>query len=284
MEKTSVKDGEKGSKSKILLLILLILTFLALYSPVIIPLVSQWLEDPNYRHGILVPIISAIVIFQRRKSIPRPETTNLSLKGPILIAIASILLIGGTAASELFTSRISLPIMILGISFFIAGETFTRSILFPILFLFLMIPLPYIIYYKLTFPFQLLSARLSASALSAIGIEVIRRGNILILPNYTLEVVAACSGLRSLMSMFTLSIIMAAFIDFSKTRKVILVLLSLPAAIAANTVRLAATAIGATLIGPEFAEGTMHNISGLVVFGFGIGFLLIAALVLKWKS
>jgi len=271
-------------KLKIVLLASLVVSFIILYIPVIVPLVKQWLNDPNYRHGILVPIISGIIIYRKRDAISASGVYPAAVPGIILIMLASVLLVGGTAASELFTTRLSLPVMILGLSYLLGGKRFTHSILFPILFLFLMIPLPYIIYYKLTFPFQILSAKLSASVLSTMGINVIRRGNILILPNYTLEVVAACSGLRSLMTMFTISIIMAAFLGISTIKRVILVLLSIPAAIAANTARLAATAFGATLIGPEFAEGTMHNISGLVVFGCGIGFLLIAAGVMKWKK
>jgi len=259
---------------------------LILYIPVIIPLVRQWLNDPNYRHGLLVPVISAILIYRNRKREESKETSTSNSGigiGLVLILLASTLLIVGTAARELFTSRISIPVMLSGLSLFFYGKKFTLKLIYPLLLLFLMVPLPYIIYYKLTFPLQILSAKLSTNLISMIGISVIRRGNILILPNYTLEVVAACSGLRSLMSMVTLAFIMIAFIDLPATRKVLLVLCAIPAAILANMIRLAVTAIGATLIGPEFAEGTIHNISGLIVFGFGIAFLVISAIALKWK-
>jgi len=84
--------------------------------------------------------------------------------------------------------------------------------------------------------------------------------------------------------MVTLSFIIIAFIDLPATRKTLLVLCAIPAAILANMIRLAVTAIGATLVGPEFAEGTIHNISGLIVFSFGIAFLAISAIALKWKK
>jgi len=262
-----------------------LIPLIILYTPVIIPLARQWLNDPNYRHGLLVPVISAILIYRKREALKETKKDNSGIGiGLVLILLASTLLIVGTAARELFTTRTSIPVMLLGLSIFLYGKNYTSKLVYPLLLLFLMVPLPYIIYYKLTFPLQILSAKLSANLISMIGINVIRRGNILILPNYTLEVVAACSGLRSLMSMVTLSFIMIAFIDLPATRKVILVLCAIPAAILANMIRLAVTAIGATLVGPEFAEGTIHNISGLIVFSFGIAFLAISAIILKWEN
>ena len=114
-------------------------------------------------------------------------------------------------------------------------------------------------------------------------ISRIRKGNILQLPNYSLEVVAACSGLHSLMTMITLAIVLAAFISTTRVRKVILVALAVPAAVAANTVRLVVTGIGAYAGGPGIAEGTLHEISGLIVFFAGFLFLLAAAAILRWK-
>lgn len=284
MKDNTGREVNPMKQLKMVLLSFLVIALTILYLPVIVPLFKQWMNDPNYRHGLLVPVISGIMIYRRRKDMADIDILPAALPGTALIILSSVLLVAGTAGSELFTARLSLPIMIIGLSLFLAGKRFTETILFPLLFLFLMIPLPYIIFYKLTFPLQILSARLSSGMLSLIGINVIRRGNILILPNYTLEVVAACSGLRSLMTMFTLSVIMAALLSISFPRKTILVLLSIPAAIAANTIRLVTIALGATFVGAEFAGGTMHNISGLVVFGVGFAFLLIAAGVLKWKS
>jgi exosortase len=164
------------------------------------------------------------------------------------------------------------------------GRDFTSIAGPPLLLLLLMVPLPYIIYFKITFPMQLMSAKLSAALLTAMRVSVIRKGNILMLPGYTLEVVAACSGLRSLMTMFTLAVVFAFFSDMSKTRKFILVLLSVPAAIAANTVRLVVTALGALFVGPGFADGTLHEASGIIVFMAGFLMLLLCAGILRWTQ
>ena len=254
----------------------------ALYTPVVIPLARQWLNDANYRHGIAIPIISGLILWTRRERLRGIDRDGGAVTGYILIAIASGLLIGGTAASEFFTARLSIPVMLLGFSYILGGREFVRRARFPLLFLFMMIPLPYIIYYKITFPMQMLSAKLSASLLDLIHTPVIRRGNILVLPNYELEVVAACSGLRSLMTMITLALVISAVSELTAARKTILVICAVPAAIIANTLRLAVTAVGAYSISAQFAEGTLHEISGLIVFFAGFILLMITFFILRW--
>jgi len=255
----------------------------ALYMPVLVPLVRQWMGDANYRHGLAIPIISGIILWTRRKRLSELEHGGGVVTGYILVASGAGLLIGGTAASEFFTARLSLPVMLLGFSYLLGGTEFVRRARFPLLFLFMMIPLPYIIYYKITFPMQIMSARLSASLLDLIHISVLRRGNILVLPNYELEVVAACSGLRSLMTMVTLALVISAFSELSAARKTILVVCAVPAAIIANTLRLTVTAVGAYSISAQFAEGTLHEISGLIVFFAGFILLMLTFLLLRWK-
>jgi exosortase len=258
--------------------------FIALYGPVIAPLVKQWVSDPNYQHGLAVPVVSAFLLWRRREALRAAGGACASVAGAAVIAFASILLIGGTAASESFTARLSLPVMLIGLLFLFEGTKFVRKAAFPLLFLFMMIPLPYIVYYKVTFPLQIMSAKLASALLGAIGANVARHGNILSLPNYNLEIAAACSGLRSLMTMATLALILCAFSRLSVARKAILAASSVPIAIAANTIRLAVTGIGAYAVSPAFADGALHEISGLIVFFTGFLMLLLVWGLLRWKQ
>jgi exosortase len=252
-----------------------------LYFPVLRYLVVQWLNDPNYRHGLLIPVISGYLLYQRRDELKAADWTGGTIPGVILIIGACVLLLGGTAAAELFTTRLSIPTFLLGLALVTRGWKFTKIAAFPILFLYLMIPLPYIIYYKLTFPLQILSAKLSAGILKLIHVTVLRRGNILVLPSYTLEVVAACSGLRSLMTMITLALVLAVFSGLSLPRRIVLVACAIPAALLANTLRLIVIAFGAYVIDPAFADGFLHDISGLVVFFSGLFVLAGSLLILR---
>ena len=258
--------------------------FAILYIPVLVPLARQLFLDPNYQHGLLVPLVSLLFLWRRRGVLRSAAGGSSAAAGAALLALASALLVAGTAAAELFTARLSLPIMLFGIVLFLRGAAVARALAFPVLFLFMMVPLPYIIYYRLTFPMQLLSAKLAAGAIHALGIGVIRRGNILVLPNYPLEVVAACSGLRSLMTLVTLALVLCAVSGLGRGRRAILAASSVPIAIAANTVRLALAAVGARVAGPEFADGVLHEISGLIVFGAGLAMLLVVWRALAWSQ
>ncbi|MBD3179372.1 MAG: exosortase [Candidatus Latescibacteria bacterium] len=257
---------------------------LVLFLPVMINLARQWLDDPNYRHGLVIPVVIILLIRNKwTRIINHSPYRSSPMAGYLLIALSAVMIIGGTAASELFSSRLSLVLFIIGTTLLLAGPALLKILAAESLLLFLMIPLPYIIYYRLTFPLQLLSARLSAAILRTVQLNVIRKGNIIALPRYTLEVVAACSGLRSLLTMVTLAVIIAAISSYSTGRKIILVASSIPVAVAANTFRLVVTALGAYLASPAFADGVLHQISGLMVFGSGLIMLLIINGVLKWK-
>jgi len=258
--------------------------FCLTWAPVAAGLFEQWLEDPNYRHGLLIPVLSGLILWKRRERLKSAVNGKHHLAGLVLIILSAVLLVGGTAASELFTSRLSMPVFIIGAVLLLGGSELAASAAFPLLYLLLAIPLPYIIYYKLTFPLQILSARLSAGVLDLLRVSVIRKGNILSLPNYTLEVIAACSGLRSLMTMFALSLILAWLTDMSPARRAALTVCAVPVAIAANTIRLTVTAIGAYAVSPAVADGVLHDISGLIVFLSGLTMLLACRLVLKWTE
>lgn len=278
----TVKDGSIAVKKALLAACVVLAA--AIYYPVIIALVRQWLDDPNYTHGLLVPPISALLLWRRRDELSACERNGGEAAGIFLIIVSFGLLVAGTAASELFTARISLPLMIFGAALYLRGRELAGKAAFALLLLVMMVPLPYIIYYKMTFPMQILSARMSSFVLKSIGVSVIRRGNILMLPGYTLEVIAACSGLRSLMTMITLSMVMSAFSTLGRARNTILIACSVPVAIAANTIRLVVTAVGAYTVGAQFADGPLHEISGLIVFLAGLLLLMLCMGLLKWTK
>jgi exosortase len=269
-------------RGRIGLFLAIVCLLVALYLPVTVRLTSQWIDDPNYQHGILIPFVCAFIVWQRRAALRAAAPGGGELAGMILVLAAATMLVLGTAASEHFTQRISMPVMAAGIVLFLFGRKVATTLTLPLLLAFMMVPFPYIIYYKISFPMQLMSARLSTGVLELLNVSIIRKGNVLMLPNYTLEVVAACSGLRSLMTMVTLALIFTAFSGLSTVRRVILVASAVPIAITANTLRLVVTAVGAYKISPHFADGIAHTVSGLIVFISGLLLLFLTAGILKW--
>src|SRR4029077_5900719 len=108
--------------------------------------------------------------------------------------------------AELFTSRFSLLLLVTGVILFLTGWNVLRVVSFPLSLLMFMIPIPAIIYNQITFPLQLLASRLASSWLELARVPVLRNGNVLVLSNYSLEVVEACSGIRSLMTLVSLAV------------------------------------------------------------------------------
>jgi exosortase len=158
-----------------------------------------------------------------------------------------------------------LPV-IAGILLFLYGWEHFKILFFPIAFLLLMIPIPAIIFNQIAFPLQLLASQLGEWAISVVGIPVLREGNVLVLPSTSLEVAEACSGIRSLVSLITLGIAYGYFMDRRVWVRLLIVASTIPVAIVANGMRVAATGMAAEWIGPDAAQGFFHEFSGWIVF------------------
>jgi exosortase len=237
----------------------------ALYASVLVRLVQQWWEDPNFGHGFLVPLFVAYLLWQRRdqwRNVPLAPTNF----GILVILAAMSLLIAGTLGAELFVSRFSLLVLLAGMVLFLAGRKMLWALAFPLGYLALMIPLPGIVYNRITFPLQLLASRLAAASLEAMQVPVLREGNLLFLPNYTLAVVEACSGVRSLMSLIALSVAYGFLVKTRTWVRVVLVALTLPIAVVSNSFRVVVTGLLTYFWGPQPAEGFLHLFSGWLVF------------------
>jgi len=269
------------SRRRVFRLTPIVVLFALAYAPVCAALAAQWADDPNYAHGFFVIPMAAWLAWRRRHRYAAVSSSS-SAVGIGLLVLGAVLYAFGTAAAELFTARISLVMVVAGLVALLEGSARLRVLAFPIAFLLCMIPLPYLLYYQLTFPLQIESSRLAAGVLGAAGMPVVREGNILEIEGYTLEVVTACSGLRSIMALGTMAIFMTELFRVSRAAKVVLAAAAIPVAVAANVARLAATACIAAVGGASLAESFLHELSGLVVFLSGIVALFAIGKGLEW--
>ncbi len=256
---------------------------LALYFSVIVELIHDWIIDENYSHGFLIPLVSAFFIWRERDRLRTRQRKSNGIGLAILI-LGLLLFIVASIGAEFFTQRFSLLLVIGGLLLYLGGRKITGDLLFPLLYLVFMIPVPYVFYYSVSFPLELLASRLTTAAVSSIGIPIIREGNILHLQNTTLQVVDACSGLRSLLSLSALSAALAYATQRTLVKGIILFLAAVPVAIGANILRLSLTAILASLYGERVAQGFLHQFSGVAVFAFAVVSLSLIGAILRWLS
>jgi exosortase D (VPLPA-CTERM-specific) len=263
--------------SIILLSILLIAAFGYLYKDVIINLVKLWYHDGNYSHGFFVPIIVGYIIWSKRK-----ELTATPIKpfwpALVLLIIAGLILIAGQLTIHRFSKHISLFLMIFALTFFVFGKGWSRKLLLPLAFFIFMFPLPQFMRRGITEPLQLLSSYISVNFLSLLNFPVFREGNVIEIPDATLSVVEACSGLRSLVALTFLAAIAGYFVLKSNWKRLVLFLCAFPIAIMLNWVRITGTVLLADSFGIDAALGFFHEFSGLIIFGTAI--ILIAMIML----
>ena len=254
-----------------------------MYHDILGRLVLQWWNDPDFSHGFFVPLFSAYVIWQRCKRLAAIPVAPAWF-GLVVIAGALATLIVGVLGAELFLSRSSLVLLLAGLVILFLGWGWFRAVLFPWAFLFLMIPIPKIIFNQITLPLQFLASQLAGSQLSVLGVPVLREGNIIHLPVMDLEVVEACSGIRSLVSLVTLAIIYGYFLEPRIWRRIALVVAAVPIAVAANGMRVTGTGLLAQYWSPDKAEGFFHSFAGWVIFLLSLGMLLLVHGTMNWLS
>jgi len=236
-----------------------------LYVPILVPLVKQWWSDPNFSHGFFVPLFVGFLLWQDRDRLAAVPQAPSSWGLPFII-VGLLTLLLGVFGAELFFSRVSLVPLIGGLVIFFLGWKMLRAVLFPLLFLILMIPIPTIILNQITLPLQILASKLAAWSLPLCGVPVLREGNIINLPAMPLEVADACSGIRSLLSLTTLAVMYGYLLETRVWLRVALALASVPIAVAANGFRIFGTGLLVQYWDPDKAQGFFHEFSGWLIF------------------
>jgi exosortase len=254
-----------------------------LYYRVALKLVYDWYTIPDYSHGFLVPLFAAFLVWDQRKvlsSIPIKQTWA----GIALVVVSIGVLILGVYGVELFTARMSFVMLLTGLIWTFFGWAMVRALAFPLLVLILAIPFPAIVFNQITFPLQLLASRIASDILPLLGVPTLHEGNVIKLPIMDLEVAEACSGIRSLMSLFTLAVFYGYFLERSTKRRVILALASIPIAVTANVARIVGTGLCVQYWDPEKALGFFHEFSGWVMFVISLGCLYLVHRLMRLLS
>lgn len=269
------------NKQKYIQLILLLGVFYILYHKAIAMLITDWSTDPNFSHGFLIPFVALYMVWYKKNELSLIDQAPSKI-GIFVILLGMLVHIAGNVGSELFLMRFSMLITLSGILIYYFGFGLFKAVLVPVVYLILMIPIPAILWNQIAFPLQLFAAKISSHSIAFIGIPVFREGNILHLANTSLEVIDACSGLRSLTSLIALTGAFAFIAPLSLSKKWILFFSAIPVAVAVNVVRLTITGALAAWVGPETAHGFLHDMSGFIIFGVAL-VLVYAVFIIELK-
>src|SRR6202041_1906266 len=264
----SAREGRLSSSFPQWQAVALLLLVAGLYAKILVALFLQWVgphSDPSFQHGIFVPLFALFVLWQDRKRLhaiaPAPSWTGLAL-----IALGLLMLIVGVLGAENFLSRASLLVLLAGLVILFQGWTFFRAVLFPWAVLLLMIPIPALILQQVTFPLQMLAAKLATALLQLVQVPVLREGNVINLASMPLDVAEACSGIRSLLTLVTLAIIYGYLMETRIWMRGLLAVSAVPIAVVANSFRIFGTGLLVQYWDPDKAEGFFHTFSGWLIF------------------
>ncbi len=244
---------------------MLLVLILALYARVGVKLVQDWINIPDYSHGLLIPFFAAFLVWDQR-ALLRATPQKPTWAGIPLVVLGLFVLLVGVFGADLFLSRISFIFLAAGLIWTLLGSLMMRRSIFLLFVLTLAIPFPTVLFNHITFPLQLLASEVASNLLPLAGVPVLREGNVINLPAMPLEVAEACSGIRSLMSLFTVAVIFGYFLERGTGRRTLLAFASVPIAVAANVARIVGTGLCVQYWDPDKALGFFHEFSGWLMF------------------
>ena len=242
------------------------------FFPVIGPMVKEWYVMEEMGHGFFVPLVAGYVVWNDRERL-----LALPIKpcypAAVLILWGFFQMTLGFLGADLFVSRIGFLIAMVGVIWTLTGAAMVRALIFPLILLLFMIRIPLFIYQQMTFPLQIFASKVAAFNLGLLSIPVLRDGNILELPSQRLQVVEACSGIRSLISLSFLSLAYAYMFDKRTWMRPVLFLATIPIAIAANSFRITVTGL-ISEYNKAWAEGFYHSFEGWIIFVVAMAILV----------
>jgi len=270
----------KAKDVKVPLFLLLLLSFVLVYFPVWKALVLTWYGSDDYSHGFFIVPVVIYSLWQKRHELQKLPVQS-SRFGLFLVVVSLVIYILSLYAEIKTIASLAMIVSVVGAVLFLYGFVILREIIFILLFLLFMIPVPAQLYSAMTAPLQLIVSKVSVWFSILFGLPVFREGNVIHLPEYTLEMVQACSGLRSLMSLLTLSLIISYFTLRSNWLRILLLVFCIPAAIIVNICRVFTIIICFYYFDFDLTQGTIHTVLGVVVFIFAIALVYLVKGVLS---
>lgn len=246
--------------------------FLVLVFPILAVRLHFYLETPRYSHCVLLPVVSALWIWDRSDrlaAVPRAP----SWRGFACLAAGALAFVYGRMVPNNMAQHLAMLVTLTGTVWALLGPAMLRALAFPLGYLVLMVPLkPWD--EAVIQPLQRLAAVMAERFFEALGWVVVRQGNVLQLPRLKLLVEEGCSGVHSLFALLALGVAYVAFVERPFWLRLTLVAATVPITVFANAIRVSVTGVLAYKLDPSYAQGVSHQTAGMIVFGIGMALLL----------
>src|SRR3569833_1390101 len=224
-------------------------------------------------HGLLIPLVAFYLLWQNRLALQRLDFRGSWLGVAVVLAGLALFLLGELSTLYILV-QYSLLVVLAGLILAFGGLAGLRATWVPLVVLLLMIPLPNILYQGLSAELQLISSKLGVALIRAAGVSGYLEGNVIDLGAMKLQVAEACSGLRYLFPLLTVSFILAYVYRAPIWVRIVVFLSALPITILMNSIRIGVIGLLVERWGPAMAEGFMHDFEGWVVFMLSVALML----------
>ncbi len=269
---TSMRNLSRHNHLRLVAAVLTLLVVIAWsYWPVGRDLGNAWRSDDDYSVGQLVPLVAVFLAWRERDALRNPALVPYLSGGIAVVVLAHAARFAGLLLAHGSVERYALVLTIVGLVLMVAGRQVFRRMVWILLFLFLMVPLPSVIHNVISPPLRRVATTGSVVLLEAVGIDVAQQGNVIMLGESTpMAVAEACSGLRMLMAFIIVAAFIAYMVKRPRWQKAILLASSIPVAVVCNIVRIFVTAVLMLHVSSELGEKFFHDFAGYVMMPIAV--------------
>lgn len=235
---------------------------------------SEWMANDYYSHGVLIFPLATYLAWRRWRNQGAHlnwESGNLGY-GLLMLALSVAIYLYFFQARAYYLAAFAIIGLLAGMVWALAGSALVRLWAFPLAYLLLMVPLPFV--ERVTLPLALFTGVCSAALVKFLGLDITVVGSAITLPDTDLVIGAQCSGINSMIALTSLHALVAYVVQGPLWARTLLVLLAIPIAMLGNILRVANLLFVARAWGAEAAFQFYHDYSGLVFFVVALGLLL----------